>query len=235
MTATNPGKIDMAIVVASLLFIASFLLFWTFLDWAGSDVRPRRKMWRVTALRLVFALGAGLLPLLVLGRMAGRALPYPPSFRLSALQATVTLLAAAVAFSISYFAPKDERTVEFYPLIGHGPWSPLEWIVDGLGWLVYLGAYEYALRGYLPGLLVLAGLDFIPAAAIMIVIYAAGHVHKGPKEAWLCLPFGILLHASVAWTGTIAMAWMVHVALGLGNDAGILRQEGSTGPKAGQA
>lgn len=216
----------LGIAIGFLSFTVSFLAFWTILEWDF----PRKKfnrLARVSLARSVFVVGAGVLPALLLSD-SGQAFPFGFSPKIPLVVIAMSIVAGLVAFFVGLYTPKDRRALDFYPVIGKGPWGAKEWIADIGGWAAYLAAYEFAFRCYLPGLLVIAGLDYFSAATVAIVLYAVAHIHKGAKEAWLCLPFGALLHASVYYGGSLWPAFLIHLGLAIGNDMGILRKTGNT-------
>ena len=217
----------LGIAIGFLLLAVSFLAFWTILERDS----PRKKFSRLTRVafaRIVFVAGAGILPALLLPHSSGLSFPFGFSPKLPLIVIAMSVAAGIAAFFIGLYAPKDRRALDFYPIIGKGPWAAKEWISDIGGWAAYLAAYEFAFRCYVPWLLVIAGLDYFSAATVAIVLYAFAHIHKGAKEAWLCLPFGALLHASVYYGGSLWPAFLIHLGLAIGNDMGILRKTGNT-------
>ena len=216
----------LGIAIGFLSLTVSFLAFWTILE---RDF-PREKISRLTRValaRIVFVTGAGVLPALLLPPRLGQAFPFGFSTKIPLIVIAMSVVAGLVAFFVGFYAPKDRRTLDFYPIIGKGPWAAKEWIADIGGWAAYLAAYEFAFRCYVPGLLVIAGLEYFPAVTVAIVLYTFAHIHKGAKEAWLCLPFGALLHASVYYGGSLWPAFLIHLGLAIGNDMGILRKTGN--------
>ena len=50
------------------------------------------------------------------------------------------------------------------------------------------------------------------------VIYSAIHIAKGAREAWVALPYGLLLYVIAADTGSVFYPFLSHLIVALLND-----------------
>lgn len=128
-----------------------------------------------------------------------------------------TVLICIVVFLMNFVVPKSEAHLEIYPQIRVNNWGWSLLILDTLGWVVYLLAYELLFRGIL--LFVLAPLWGVwPAILISTALYALAHVPIQMKEAFGAFPFGILLSMMTLYTGSIWMAFFIHLSLAVSNN-----------------
>ena len=104
-----------------------------------------------------------------------------------------------------------------YPQIRKKEWNFQLLLLSAFSWTAYLLAYEFMFRGYLLFISV-AYLGVWPAIALNVAIYALVHVPKGYKEAFGAVPFGIVLGIITIQTGTIWVAFVVHVIMALSNE-----------------
>ena len=136
--------------------------------------------------------------------------PVPTIFWTLSLSAVVTLL--------NYFAARSPDNLAMYPMIRtRPPWPPRLLINSSLSWAAYLLAYEFAFRGFL----FFTCLEVMPlslAIAVNISLYVLVHIAKGWKEALGAVPLGIVLCILTFQTGTIWIAFLVHVAMAWGNE-----------------
>lgn len=238
---------ELASTAAFALFAVSYLAFWFFTesDRIKASFTARfgqaESLVRMGPARFVFALAAGLVPILALPGLSGRPLR---DFGLAGARTGVAVAAIAavaaasfaVCFALSFFSRKSPADLEFYPQIKAERWTPGVFAVEILGWGVYLFAYESAFRGYLPATLMHSGLAFWPTVAVMTSLYVALHIPKGFKEAALAAPFGVALSLASLWSGNIWIAFFAHLGLATGNDFGALRTARGTKPhKSGGA
>jgi membrane protease YdiL (CAAX protease family) len=91
-------------------------------------------------------------------------------------------------------------------------WSSTLMIFDILGWSLYLLAYEFLFRG----ILLFECNDhfgFLPAVVINVAIYSAIHMVNGKEQAVGAIFFGAVACYLTLHTGTIWIAFFMHIAL----------------------
>lgn len=128
----------------------------------------------------------------------------------------IVLIATVIIF-INYFNGKKEDNLMMYPQIRKAEWSISLVILSAISWIMYLFAYEFLFRG----ILLFSSYEIFgywPAIFINIGIYSLVHVHKGAKEALGAVPMGLILSVLVLSTGTIWIAFFVHIVLALTNE-----------------
>jgi len=124
----------------------------------------------------------------------------------------------AVVTVMNYFAARTPDNLSMYPQIRTSP--PWNWgllVGSALTWAAYLLAYEFLFRGYL----LFTCLDEMGkwlAITVNVSLYALVHVPKGWKETVGAVPLGLVLCLLTLQTGTIWIAFGVHVAMAWGNE-----------------
>jgi len=81
-----------------------------------------------------------------------------------------------------------------------------------LAWAVYLLGYEFFFRGVLLFPLV-ESIGMWPAIGVNVIFYAGVHIPKGADEVLAAVPLAIVLCLLTVKTGTIWIAYFVHVAM----------------------
>lgn len=119
---------------------------------------------------------------------------------------------------LNYFAARSPDNLAMYPMIR----TPLPWpsslrVNSALTWAAYLLAYEFAFRGFL-FFTCLEVMDLPLAITINVSLYVLVHIAKGWKEVVGAVPLGIVLCLLTFQTGTIWIAFLVHVAMAWGNE-----------------
>ncbi|MBK7817530.1 MAG: CPBP family intramembrane metalloprotease [Sphingobacteriaceae bacterium] len=109
-------------------------------------------------------------------------------------------------------APKKEANLVNYPQIRAKIWTRKTVIIAALGWALYLFGYEFLFRGILLFPLV-ETLGVWPAIAINIALYSATHIPKGLHETIGAAPLGLVLCILTLLSGTIWIAFLVHVVM----------------------
>jgi membrane protease YdiL (CAAX protease family) len=89
-------------------------------------------------------------------------------------------------------------------------------------WAFYLLGYELFFRGILLFPLV-AKIGLWPAIAVNIGLYSATHIPKGLNEAVGAIPLSVVLCLLSVSTGTIWIAFLVHVAMAWTNSLASLK------------
>ena len=123
---------------------------------------------------------------------------------------------------INYIAAGKSDNIEVSPQIRIKNWSLSFFSVNALSWIAYLFAYEFLFRG----LLLFSLLEIVPywpAILLNTFFYSLVHYPKGYKQTVGAVPFGIILCILTIKTGSIWIAFFVHVMLALSNDHFALR------------
>jgi membrane protease YdiL (CAAX protease family) len=117
---------------------------------------------------------------------------------------------------LAYFSAKKPKNLINYPQIRAKTWTRSTVLINMLGWTIYLFGYEFLFRGTLLFPLVKT-LGIWPAIAINTALYSATHIPKGLDETIGAIPLGIVLCILTLLSGTIWIAFIVHVAMALTN------------------
>ena len=117
---------------------------------------------------------------------------------------------------LAYFSAKKPKNLVNYPQIRAKIWNRQTVFINILGWSIYLFGYEFLFRGTLLFPLV-NSLGIWPAIAINTALYSATHIPKGLDETLGAIPLGIVLCILTLLSGTIWIAFIVHVAMALTN------------------
>ena len=127
-----------------------------------------------------------------------------------------TLGLSAVVIPVAYFSAQKPENLVNYPQIRAKKWTNKTVIINAAGWALYLLGYELLFRGVLlfP---VVDHLGIWPAIAINIALYSATHIPKGMSETIGAAPLGLILCILTLTTGTIWIAFIVHLAMALTN------------------
>jgi hypothetical protein len=121
----------------------------------------------------------------------------------------------------SFSARKPENLVN-YPQIRAKEWDMKIYRGNLFSWAVYLLGYELFFRGVL--LFPLVGqIGLWPAIAVNIGLYSATHIPKGLSETIGAIPLSIVLCLLSISTGTIWIAFFVHVAMAWTNSLTALK------------
>jgi membrane protease YdiL (CAAX protease family) len=102
--------------------------------------------------------------------------------------------------------------LENYPQIRSRVWTKQLVVSNALAWAFYLFGYEILFRGVLFFPLV-ETLGFWPATAVNIALYSATHIPKGLEETIGAAILGLVLCVLTALTGTIWIAFLVHLVM----------------------
>ena len=111
-----------------------------------------------------------------------------------------------------YFSAKKPKNLVNYPQIRAKVWTKKMVYLNLLGWFLYLFGYEFLFRGVLL-IPVVEALGVWPAIAINVAIYSATHIPKGLDETVGAIPLGLVLCLLTLATGTIWIAFLVHVTM----------------------
>ena len=118
---------------------------------------------------------------------------------------------------MNWFAARREKTFSMYPQIRVKEWDAKLVVAYSVAWSAYLLGYELLFRGFLFFPLV-NSIGVWPAISINIALYAISHIPKGLDETIGALLLGLVLCIATLQTGTIWVAFFVHVLLALSNN-----------------
>ena len=111
-----------------------------------------------------------------------------------------------------YFSAQKPKNLVNYPQIRAKVWSKKMLFINALGWFLYLFGYEFLFRGVLL-IPLIEPLGMWPAIAINIALYSATHIPKGLDETIGAIPLGFVLCLLTISSGTIWIAFIVHVVI----------------------
>ena len=111
-----------------------------------------------------------------------------------------------------YFSAKNPKNLVNYPQIRAKIWTKKTIFINALGWFLYLFGYEFLFRGVLL-IPLIEPLGMWPAIAINIALYSATHIPKGLDETIGAIPLGFVLCLLTISSGTIWIAFIVHVVM----------------------
>jgi membrane protease YdiL (CAAX protease family) len=122
-----------------------------------------------------------------------------------------------VVIIINSITARNPVVYKQYPHMRISNWSKSAFLLNILGWSLYLVGYEFLFRGIL---LIICTQAFgpWPAIAINISIYSAIHMTQGMKEAIGAIPFGFIVCLFMLNTGTILIPIVLHISQSLSND-----------------
>ncbi|MCG8329589.1 MAG: CPBP family intramembrane metalloprotease [Chitinophagales bacterium] len=123
---------------------------------------------------------------------------------------------ASIVVPMNYFNSRKEKHLAFYPNVREREWTPRLVVINAFSWAFYLFGYELMFRG----LLLFGTLSLLgpwPAIILNVALYVLVHVPKNLEETVGAAPLGFLLCLITLTTGTIWVAFFVHVTLALSN------------------
>ena len=121
-----------------------------------------------------------------------------------------------VIIVMNWFAARREKTFSMYPQIRIKEWDVRLMVTYSIAWCAYLFGFELLFRSFLFFPLV-NSIGIWPAIAVNIAIYSISQIPKGLDEAVGALLLGVVLCIATLQTGTIWVAFIVHVLLALSN------------------
>lgn len=119
---------------------------------------------------------------------------------------------SVLVIPLVYFSAKKPKNLINYPQIRSKIWTSKMVRMNALGWFLYLFGYEFLFRGVLL-IPLIEPLGVWPAIAINIALYSATHIPKGLDETIGAIPLGLVLCLLTLSSGTIWIAFLVHVAM----------------------
>jgi membrane protease YdiL (CAAX protease family) len=175
---------------------------------------------QITFNRITGFVSMGVFPLLV-------CLIFLPEYTISGYGLTVIpettsfslfwiVVLSALVIPTAYISAKKPANLVNYPQIRAKTWTKKTVLINAIGWALYLLGYELLFRGVL--LFPLAdSLGVWPAIAINIALYSATHIPKGLAETIGAAPLGLVLCVLTLSSGTLWIAFFVHLAMALSN------------------
>ncbi len=140
-------------------------------------------------------------------------------FRFSGLTDNALLLAglSLLVLGVIFLVNKFNGPVKDKPQIRLEKWTGGVFLLNCLGWIIYLVGYETLFRGVL--LISCYHAFGMPVAiAINLAIYSAIHMVNGKGEALGALVFGFISCLLTIKTGTILISIILHIVLALSTD-----------------
>ena len=119
---------------------------------------------------------------------------------------------SVVVIPMAFISAKKPENLKNYPQIRSKRWTNKTMAINLLGWAIYLFGYELLFRGTLFFPLV-ETLGIWPAVALNIALYATTHIPKGLAETLGAIPLGLLLCLLTLESGTVWIAFFVHLVL----------------------
>lgn len=123
-----------------------------------------------------------------------------------------TIGLCVLVMPMAYFSAKKPKNLINYPQIRAKIWTKKTVFINAFGWAIYLFGYEFLFRGVLLFPLV-DSIGVWPAIAVNIALYSATHIPKGRDETIGAIPLGLVLCLLTLASGTIWIAFVVHVAM----------------------
>ena len=133
-----------------------------------------------------------------------------------------TLGLSVLVIPLVHFSARKPKNLVNYPQIRAKVWTSKMVYMNALGWFLYLFGYEFLFRGVLLFPLI-EPLGVWPAIAVNIALYSATHIPKGLDETIGAIPLGLVLCLLTLSSGTIWIAFFVHVAMAWTNTFTALR------------
>ncbi|MEJ6589517.1 MAG: CPBP family glutamic-type intramembrane protease [Crocinitomicaceae bacterium] len=134
---------------------------------------------------------------------------------------------SALLIPLVNFSAKKAKNLVNYPQIRSKVWTRKMVYMNALGWFLYLFGYEFLFRGVLLFPLI-EPLGVWPAIAVNIALYSATHIPKGLDETIGAIPLGLVLCLLTLSSGTIWIAFFVHVAMAWTNTFTALKHNPET-------
>lgn len=217
------SKADLKVAVPVFLALVSFIIFWftyksekiknAYVQKYGEEKASEKF---IIFTKWLGGIVMGVLPLigcLIVIPEWGLA-EYGLTFRSDTLLAQLvwTLGISALVIPLASISARKPKNLVNYPQIRMKEWDRSLIIRNALAWAVYLLGYEFLFRGVLLFPLV-DSIGLWPAIAVNIALYSGTHIPKGLDETIGAIPLSIVLCILTMQTGTIWIAFFVHLAM----------------------
>ena len=133
-----------------------------------------------------------------------------------------TLGLMALVIPLARASAKKPKNLEYYPQIRTKVWDRKTYRGNLASWAIYLLGYEFLFRGVLFFPLV-ETIGLWPAIAVNIGMYSGTHIPKGLDQTIGAIVLSIVLCLLTVQTGTIWIAFFVHVAMAWTNSLTALK------------
>ncbi len=167
--------------------------------------------------RYLGAITIGIIPLAIMMMVLGRGLEdYGIAFKNHLTSIYWIAGLALIIIPMNFVNSKKEKNLAFYPNVREPEWTKGMVATNAFTWCAYLFGYELMFRG----ILLFATVPLLgewPAIILNAAIYALVHVPKNLEETIGAIPLGIVLCLVTLTTGTIWVAFFVHITLALSN------------------
>jgi hypothetical protein len=221
------------VIIPVVVGLVGFIIFWftqksgkikqKFIAKYGEDQGSAKF---ITRTRYLGGFSMGVLPLVVYLIVFPETtlLQLGLGFKMETLLATIlwTIGLCVIIIPLANFSAKKPETLINYPQIRAKEWDMKMYRRNLFSWAVYLLGYELLFRGVLLFPLV-DQIGLWPAIAVNIGLYSATHIPKGLSETIGAIPLSIVLCLLSISTGTIWIAFLVHVAMAWTNSLTALK------------
>lgn len=129
---------------------------------------------------------------------------------------------STLVIPLASFSARKPQNLVNYPQIRAKNWTKVIIFKNLLGWALYLFGYELLFRGILFMMLV-EPLGLWAAIAINVALYSVTHIPKGLDETIGAILLGLVLCLLTAASGTIWIAFFVHLAIAWTNSLTALK------------
>jgi membrane protease YdiL (CAAX protease family) len=127
-----------------------------------------------------------------------------------------TTVLILLVIPVTYFSARKTKNLVNYPQIRARIWTRKIVFMNVAGWVIYIFGYEFLFRGVLL-LPLVEHLGVWTAVAINIALYSATHIPKGFNETIGAILLGFVLCLLTIVSGTIWIAFFVHLTIALTN------------------
>lgn len=121
-------------------------------------------------------------------------------------------LLIAIVIPLARISAKKPKNLVNYPQIRAREWNNKMILGNLVSWTFYLLGYEFLFRGVLL-LPLVEEIGLWPAIAINIGMYSGTHIPKGLEETIGAIVLSVVLCLLTVQTGTIWIAFFVHIAM----------------------
>jgi membrane protease YdiL (CAAX protease family) len=227
----QPNDINSCLPI--LLVVIFFSLYWYLAKsekikkwFHGNNDPDKASVKHITYSRIIGFISMGVFPLLLcLAFMPGApvsafGISIVPETALFTL--TSVLILCALIVPVTWLSARKSSNLANYPQIRAQVWTRKTVLINVIGWALYLLGYEILFRGVLlfP---VADSLGVWPAIAINVALYSATHIPKGLTETVGAAPLGLVLCVLTLVSGTIWIAYLVHLVMALTNSFASLK------------
>jgi len=216
------GK-ELSAVLILAVFILSFLVYWKIFSAAQGNTN------KILKARLSGAVLLGLIPtsvFLLTTEYTFSAIGYGYAKGSGLLIVTASIFLSLLAVVLNAFNSRNPDNLIHYPQIREKLWDRKLILLNAATWVIYLIGYEMLFRG----LLLFPLVDIMgvwPAVLVNAALYSVTHIPKGMNEAVGAVFLGIILCVLTLFSGSIWIAVIVHIALGLSNSFFSLKNQKS--------